>query len=279
MKGASLNRVRLAAAVAAGSAASIVALLAVSPADGGPAALTPDLVVLPVQEKQLIVRQEGTRTLLRMTTEVGNHANGPLEVFPSAVSADCDADGDLSDDRDASQRIYEDTDGSGGFDSEADAVLSERSVGCMRYHAAHDHWHVLDFARYELRRMPGGGVAEASRKVGYCLVDTRAAFPGPFTPAGPGYPYGAAGDTACDHQATQGISAGWADSYVFALPGQQLDVTDLPRGRYCLITRVDPLNLLEELNDDNNTARARIALRPGHFSVRKLGDGCPPLKP
>ena len=60
----------------------------------------------------------------------------------------------------------------------------------MRYHPAHDHWHVLDFARYELRKDPSGKLVVGSRKVGFCLVDTRPVFPGPVTPEHPRYPFG-----------------------------------------------------------------------------------------
>jgi hypothetical protein len=269
-----LSRIRLAAAVAIGSALAIAMLLAVSPARGGPAALAPDLVTLAIEQEQLIVTQEGSRTLLRLSNEVGNEGNGPLEVFAGPVSPDCDGDGDPANDRDASQRIFADTDGSGGFEPGADEVLSERAFGCMRYHPAHDHWHVLDFARYELRREPSGKLAAASRKVGYCLVDNRQAIGGPFSPSSPRYPFGSGSDVGCDESATQGLSSGWADSYTFALPGQQLEVTGLRRGHYCLISEADPLDLLSELDEDDNARRVRLSLRPRRLSVRKLDGDC-----
>ena len=61
---------------------------------------------------------------------------------------------------------------------------------------------------------------------------------------------------------------------MFAVPGQALDVTGLARGHYCLISTADPLNLLEEVSEDNNSRRVRIALRPQRLSVRKLDGRC-----
>ena len=46
------------------------------------------------------------------------------------------------------------------------------------------------------------------------------------------------------------------------------------RGHYCLISRVDPLDVIDELNEDNNVRRVRVALRPHRLSVRKLTGRC-----
>ncbi len=144
----------------------------------------------------------------------------------------------------------------------------------MRYHPAHDHWHVLDIARYELRRESNGRLVESSRKVGFCLTDTRPGFAGPSTPAEPVYPLGTARPNGCDASSTQGISPGWVDLYSLAVPGQQLDVGGLRRGRYCLISRADPRGLITELDETNNVRRVRLALRPGKLVVRRLGARC-----
>jgi len=45
-------------------------------------------------------------------------------------------------------------------------------------------------------------------------------------------------------------------------PGQDLNVTGLGRGRYCLVSRADPDNLLRESNNSNNARKTRIALHP-----------------
>lgn len=275
METRALTRVRLAAAVAVASVAATALIVVTSPATGGPAALAPDLVTLAIQDEDLVIEPaEGGSVRLLLTNEIGNHANGPLEVFPGAVSADCDGDGDPGNDRDASQRVFADTNGSGAYETGSDQIDFEQRFGCMRYHPAHDHWHVLDIARYELRLEATGKLVVSSRKVGFCLTDTRQAFPAAAPPAMPAYPLGSGKAIGCDATSTQGISAGWVDSYSFALPGQDLDVTGLPRGHYCLTSRADPLDLLDELIEDNNVRRVRIALRPHKLRARKLDGPC-----
>jgi Lysyl oxidase len=265
----------MAAAVALGSSAAITSILATSPASGGPAALRPDLVTLAIKRANLVVKpNERGQAVLRLSNEIGNRANGPLEVFPGAVPVDCDGDGDPAEEREASQRVFADTNGSGGYEVGLDGIESERAFGCMRYHPAHDHWHVLDIARYELWHEASGKLVAESRKVGFCFTDTRVAFPSPFNPAAATYPIGAARPDGCDATSTQGISAGWADLYAFALPGQQLRIEGLPRGAYCLTSRADPSDLIDELDEDNNVRTARIALRPGSLLVRRLGASC-----
>jgi Lysyl oxidase len=259
-------------------ALSLVLALAVPAAPGAnppaPGVLLPDLVILPVQRDDLLAERYGGRTLLRFATEIANLGDGPLEVFPSAASSDCDGDGDPANDRDTSQRVFADSNGNGVLDRGADAVYSERRFGCMHFHAAHRHWHVLDVAAYELRREPQDKTVAGTRKVGFCLSDNRLAFPGERTPAAAVYPIGPPGSEGCDASATEGLSVGWADRYALGLPGQELEISGLARGRYCLILRADPRGLLEERDESNDVRRVRLQLRPDVPSVRKLGGPC-----
>jgi hypothetical protein len=272
---AGLVRKGLVAALSALAASALgLAARGPAPAVAEAAALEPDLVTMRIDPEDLVVVEEKGRTVLRMTTEVANRGLGPLEVFPSQTSADCDGNGDFDNDRTTFQRTFADTNGSGAFEPEADGVHSEREFGCMKLHVAHGHWHVLDFARYELRREPRGRLVAISRKVGFCLTDYRLAYPGPGAPLSPRYPIDSGLQSGCDQQATQGISVGWVDSYPFALPGQELDVTGLRRGRYCLSMTADPLDRLSESDARGNERRARIALRPRRQSVRRLKGAC-----
>ena len=43
--------------------------------------------------------------------------------------------------------------------------------------------------------------------------------------------------------------------------GQELDVTSLAEGAYCLVSRADPENRLQESNERNNIRTTRIELR------------------
>lgn len=266
-----INRLSLVAAVALGSVVGSAAIVATAPAGAGSAALEPDLVTLPIEAGDLGMQRDGDRALLRLSNEIGNQGAGPLEITPSEVSENCDGDGDPVNDRDAFQRIYGDGDADGLYDGAAEPVELERLFGCMRYHPAHDHWHVLDFARYELRREPIGRLALRARKIGFCVVDNRLAFPGEGAGSEPFYPTGPAEQAeqqGCQEAETQGLSPGWADIYLLKLPGQELDVTGLRRGRYCLVSTADPLNLLDERDEDNNATSVRLALRPRLLSAR-----------
>ncbi len=78
----------------------------------------------------------------------------------------------------------------------------------------------------------------------------------------------------------EGLSIGWADTYDASLPGQSLAVAGLPAGNYCLISRADPVNRIDELSDTNNNRRTRLHLDPagrrradarGPLPVRRVG--------
>ena len=92
----------------------------------------------------------------------------------------------------------------------------------------------------------------ASAAAGSCCARARSASASPTrapafesaaTPLATTYPINPPGIMGCQSISTQGISAGWADAYVLTLPGQSLDVTELPRGSYCLTTRADPTGM------------------------------------
>jgi len=276
MTASTARRVALAAVAGLAAAVAGAALVAISSptAVADPADLPPDLVTLAIGQEDLVVQVEGARTMLRMTNEIGNHGNGPLEVYPSSGSLDCDGDSDPANDRDAYQRVYGDTDANGAFDRVVDQPAYERLFGCMRYHPAHNHWHVLDFASYELRREPSARLVAHSRKVGFCLTDARQAFPSAVTPSTSTYPINPPGSVGCESVSTQGISPGWADAYAYALPGQEIEISGLPRGHYCLTTRADPDGVLDELDEHNNVRRVRLMLRPAKLYARKLPGPC-----
>ncbi|MFP5503060.1 MAG: discoidin domain-containing protein, partial [Candidatus Sericytochromatia bacterium] len=139
-------------------------------------------------------------------------------------------------------------------------VVATHSAGTFEFHPGHDHIHLADAARYQLRSgSPTGTVVRMGDKVSFCMMDS--------------YPYlsGAPAATfrACEGD-VQGISRGWADLYASNLPGQELDVTTLAAGEYYLVSTTDPFNRFIDLNRGNNTAWVKVYLDARNGVLRRL---------
>ncbi|TDD98944.1 lysyl oxidase family protein [Jiangella asiatica] len=119
----------------------------------------------------------------------------------------------------------------------------------------HDHWHVRRVVTYRLVAIDDsgtpaldGGLTDA--KVGFCIYD----FGRELDDLGP--------DDAvfnrdgCQPEdaltLTMGLSPGWGDTYEWNLPGQSIDVTDLPDGPYRLWAEADESGHFVETSTDNN---------------------------
>jgi Lysyl oxidase len=278
-----VGRVRLAVATALGSVLGCVLLLAIASSPGaraGSPGLLPDLVTMGIKRSDIVVEKRGRHRFLRLSNTVGNRGTAPLDITRGDPGefGDC-ADGEWE----AVQRLFADENSNGYIDGAEShgPPADELPFGCMRFHDApgHLHWHVLDFARYQLRRARTGKLIE-SKKVGFCVIDTEQPFPKlPGTPEKPYYPQdGGCGGLDKEGQPTppdsEGLSIGWADVYFFGLPGQSLEITKLRRGRYCLISKADPTGLIAESDDSNNTHTVRLKLRPRKLRFKKLHGPC-----
>lgn len=51
----------------------------------------------------------------------------------------------------------------------------------------------------------------------------------------------------------QGVSPGWEDIYEATFDGQELDISELPDGRYAVRITADPDNQVPELDKSNNS--------------------------
>ena len=270
-------RITLAGFIALAAVASIA--LADTVTAGDPSdQLLPDLrTVTPGNPSlELHVKNDGSRAILRISNKVANQGKGPLELYSQ------DATGDCAGDRDANQRIYEDSDESGDYSTD-DQVSEEVKVGCFEYHDApgHDHWHFRDFSKFSLASLETGQPINgtAARKIGFCIFDGYRKYTGPGTADRPSYSGGGcnSGNPAVGPQ-RMGLSSGWADLYTLWLPGQVLDVTDVPKGKYCLVSTANPPNGasdIREANDDNNTRSRQIRFDPARERVRWLRAACP----
>jgi Lysyl oxidase/WD40-like Beta Propeller Repeat len=138
-------------------------------------------------------------------------------------------------------------------------------VGLLRYvrSPTHDHWHVMGFQRYELRRVSDNAVLERDHKSGFCLADHYAHAPGQlaYEPRGPVFlGYCERGNPSA-LAVFQGTSVGYTDRYPSYFHGQNLDLTGIPAGNYVLVHRANKSLLVHELRYENNAASIRIRLR------------------
>ena len=203
---------------------------------GSAALLLPDLLTLPPSGLVIEIDSAGDRKLLRLTNSIYNHGPGPLELL--GVSDESIGKTTVT------QRIYA-----------AGGSFEEQLAGEFVFHPGHDHWHLENFARYELWSLTPGrdldSLVAFTGKVSYCLRDN--------TPAGDPSSAPVPVYTSCDGD-LQGISTGWIDIYEFDLAGQVVDISSVPDGVYALRSIADPDNQLRELDDANNAAMVYIQI-------------------
>jgi hypothetical protein len=113
----------------------------------------------------------------------------------------------------------------------------------------HNHFHFLDFERYELRLPDSNQTILKDEKTGFCLADA-------FT-----------SDT-CGHDkpwltsVEEGISVNGSDTYIRNVEGQYItiDAMTVPAGDYLLVHRVNPTGAFAETNSANDAASVRLQI-------------------
>jgi len=147
----------------------------------------------------------------------------------------------------------------------AGAPMEERpGAGRLRYvHSPdHEHWHLLGFDRYELRRPTGGRAVVEDRKSGFCLGDRY-----PVSAELPRRAPRPVFTSRCGLERPallgirEGISVGYGDDYAANLEGQYLPLDGLRAGRYLLVHRVNADRRLLETSYANNAASVLLRLR------------------
>ena len=138
------------------------------------------------------------------------------------------------------------------------------AAGRLRYVRSpdHEHWHLLGFDRYELRRAGRRRALVEDRKSGFCLGDRY-----PVSAAPRARPSRPVFTSRCGLQrpgllgVREGISVGYGDDYAANLEGQWLPLDGLPAGRYVLVHRVNADRRLRETSYANNAASLLLRLR------------------
>ncbi|APW37904.1 hypothetical protein RD110_12445 [Rhodoferax koreense] len=129
----------------------------------------------------------------------------------------------------------------------ADLVLGNPAASPLfEWGQCHGHYHFRSFAQYRLLTT-SGSLVRTGKKVGFCLMDISRID-------------GSANPSARYNCSNQGIQAGWADVYSSNLSGQWIDVTGVPAGPYILEITLDPLNIIDELDETNNVTRINVTV-------------------
>jgi hypothetical protein len=187
------------------------------------------------------------RQLLRATSDVRSRGRGPIELRGSRNGWRTMR---------TNQRIYRA--GGGHLDVRSRATLRFTAVGA--YYGGF-YWKVHQLARFELRRASPGGrlgpVVRTGPKLNYCLRDLERTRPGARSPSSRHYP-GCNQDPYQDH-VVLGTSVGWSDIYPADYDKQWINVAGL-HGCFALTMTVDPLQLLFESNEHDNTSRRLLRL-------------------
>jgi hypothetical protein len=161
-----------------------------------------------------------------------------------------------------------------------------KGVGQLHYVRSpdHQHWHLLGFDHYELRRPRGTRAIVRDRKTGFCLGDRYEVTARTLPAKAPEPVY----TSRCGLQSPglfgirEGISVGYGDDYSANLEGQYLRLRGLRSGRYLLVHEVNADRRLVETSYENNTSSALLRIRHRHgmpsvriLAVCETGDKCP----
>jgi len=125
---------------------------------------------------------------------------------------------------------------------DGDLVVGDRSEPGNPYapifylDECHGHYHMEGFSEY-LVHDPIGNVVGSGHKQGFCFEDSFNFGDNPSS----GF--------SCSFQ---GITSGWGDWYYKQLPGQWVDVTDLPAGDYTLEVKINVQELPYQFDEGEN---------------------------
>jgi hypothetical protein len=202
--------------------------------------LLPDLV-LADPTRVVIQRGEGVKRLL-FDTAFANIGVGNLHIYSTE-----------EEDRFSATQILSSTEGS----------EYHVSVGDFQFKDDHDHWHLANFANYELWSIGKNGIRDdliaSTVKVSFCIWDYGEYSDGNFNlvsdkliPKERQYP-------KCEHE-EQGLTIGWFDLYDPFTGGQTIDILDVPDGVYILRTLINVNKEIFELGYENNESSIYIEI-------------------
>ena len=222
----------------------------------------PDMITRVPFSVRLVAGKGALSRKLFFANTIGNIGDGPLEL-----RAENDA---VAKTTNAIQEIYTHATTPGPKGSTPLTLVSSAIIGTFAFHPAHNHWHMGDFARYELRSINADGstgpVVAVTDKVSFCMIDTdtiNSSLPH----------FGMGLSHSCGQNARQGVKVGMGDTYSSFLPDQFIDITTIADGTYRLVSVADPNTAdrpggrLQEKNDANNAASVDVTITRSAVTV------------
>ncbi len=203
--------------------------------------LLPDITVRrdDLYDNETSTNVEPGRRHLKLSVATPNVGLGKLYLY-GVLPANPDGTQDIR------QRIFR-----------SDGSFFERLAGKFIFHSQHDHIHVEGWSQFHLRTvLPDSGVGPiiaSGAKTSFCILDLTihdSSLPN----------YNPDGEFHSCSSTIQGLSVGWADIYSKDLPGQNIDITDVPDGVYWLEAVVDPDSTILESRDSNNASRVLVVV-------------------
>jgi lysyl oxidase len=248
-----LKLIAVAAAIAAVTAACVT-----GPPAGTP---LPDLAMPQILQLTVSNPTNGTHAL-KFSTTVVNIGRADFRISASRAST--------SSAWKVSQVL---PDGRGNLDT------YETTAGYVYGGDGHNHWHLKNLASYKLYALPNMTLVARSLKAGFCFFDTT-----PYNFDLVGAPTAAIYNSLnCGAQSAltsgMGLSIGWGDTYPKGLPGQEIDITGVPAGKYRLQVTADEAKAYWETTRANNSNWTDFTLSyttAGKASISVTGQGPQP---
>jgi len=199
--------------------------------------------VIPADPIDIRTSRKGGRRKLEFTAKVGNIGQGPLIFEGKTISID--------------DKLYTHA---WQIIKMRDGGECARSAGQFVYHPQHTHYHVNRWVEYTLRNgsPESTDIAANGYKASFCLLDTEniRGYSPDIYPQTRGLSCGTS-------EGRQGISVGWRDVYERHLPDQNIDLDGpdpVDAGGYFLVIRVDPEEMIWELDKSNNMVFAVVGV-------------------
>ncbi len=227
----------------------------------------PDLVMSAPSDLELDRSTIPGRVLLRATSSVDNHGNGPIEVVAHRARGGRWRTWQAIYDRRGRRHLFA-----------TRAQLVFKYVSGERYDIGYvgdaSYWklaHLASFQLWSVRRV--GGRFRALRlvrmgpKLDYCLRDLDRTRPTRSSP--PAAVYGGCSEDPSLRRDVFGTSVGWSDVYPYSYPQQWIDVTGL-HGRFAYVQVADPRNLFAEGDEHDNVSETYVQLPSGRVLGRRV---------